>query len=507
MKNSREYNIPNNHAENLDRVAATLAAFEKDIDTSRFAINGIWVWPLIRCSIIGKIVYPKQPKTPSHSGYAIYLNAIRKVTNGICSRFKKIRISELTKPQSLEVREADIIALAHVLRRKKYDGKFIEPIIDPVLDLFEAEGYSTFAWNVGPGKSCSPLYRPTLQLHNELQKRVKYATTSEINNATLNNHKWFDLVNEFSRDAFNIRFDWSDFACQFEQIARMQHLFQKCFAASQPRLLLTTCWYTWQETAAILAAKSQNIPVCEIQHGMQEHCHPCFHKWIAVPSTDLLNPYPTWHWVWGRKSKHLLENENSLVRVVLDGGNAFLNKSLRQTKEVKKLNQSGIIIGYTVTWPLEPLIHNLRQTIASCHRSWNWVFRTHPMDLTGKKALEDVRNTLPGYLIDIDSGSESPLIAFLRSVDVHATHESTCALEALCLGMPTVITLPRGLTYFSEWLQQGVFVDGTSPREFSHAVERALRIDADHCRHSAKQLFSNEEDEKRSLSQLIAMVR
>ena len=95
---------------------------------------------------------------------------------------------------------------------------------------------------------------------------------------------------------------WIHIANKFGVIKDLRSAFQQLLCQIHPILLITDCWYNDTLAAASLAAKSLGMRVCDVQHGNQEHLHPCFHRWVGKAPKGFLSPFPSILWVWGERT-------------------------------------------------------------------------------------------------------------------------------------------------------------------------------------------------------------
>jgi hypothetical protein len=123
---------------------------------------------------------------------------------------------------------------------------------------------------------------------------------------------------------------------------------------------------------------------------------------------------------------------------------------------------------------------------------WLWLVRPHRRTKLDPASLEAELREATGRSVDVRQAARLPLYALLRVCAWHVTGFSTCALEALAFGVPTLLTHESGAHAYADLVAQRVMWPHGSPEE----AARRLGADAvaDACRAAARRLFARPAD-------------
>ncbi len=505
---SRAGYVTNNQS--LAFVAAATEAFEAANRMDEFVLEDVWLWPLVRSKLVSARKNHWRPRRGTNKmpppaagrvGVARRERGYREaLTNSVAQLVGNARQKNGFPP-------VDVVALTRSRRRKLHGGVWMDTTMDPVGDALERQGALVEYWGWEQEPYNTPTGRPVRIISGLLNARRLGTRFRNRFQGPSAEPGWFSRVRDFASDTFGYEFKWAPIASRFRGIQDMRRVYERLLRRAQPSLLITDCWYGKAMVAASLAGQSLGISVCEVQHGIQEHVHPCFHRWSAVAPEGFLNPFPSILWVWGETTAALYEG-HSLANHVLLGGHGFLNQPILEfPRKARPSDDSCLTIGYAVTKFLDRLIPSLKHTITSCPREWTWLLRAHPTDPSAPELLRRLKFDLSDYQIDLERGQNVSMIEFLSMVDVHVAHGSTCALEALAMGMPTLLTTPGGAETYKPWLNDGVMVEAHEPDAFSQAVRKALSIDPAKVKQAASKVFAPPPADDRAARTLLSLVK
>jgi hypothetical protein len=170
---------------------------------------------------------------------------------------------------------------------------------------------------------------------------------------------------------------------------------------------------------------------------------------------------PDTFWVWGRHVADALTRGNRFGNRALIGGNCWLNtwrtaprpggfEDAIDRATALCADRSCVVL-FTVQQGVD--LQPVWNAILRSPRDWLWLIRVHR-----KMASESFTTSIKQKLrparaaVLIDEPSTAPLYALLCAVDVHVTSFSTCAIEAMAFGKPTVAFGPNARTAFGQLL-------------------------------------------------------
>lgn len=209
---------------------------------------------------------------------------------------------------------------------------------------------------------------------------------------------------------------------------------------------------------------------------------------------------PQLFWVWGQQASEALHERNTFdIRTVV-GGNCWLNawrndewpSEFSQEIGRAKALRGGQSLVVLVT--LQPGIDDepVFEAIARSPRDWQWLIRIHRRERTTDRyarlasRLEAIHRPA---LIDEPTGL--PLYALMGAIDVHVTGASTCALEALAFGKPTVAFNANARAAFGSLLETDAMIYADSGSAIIAAIQRFKTFDPKRALRLANAQYAN----------------
>ncbi len=483
----------------VHEIAELLAEIELQIDASDWVFEDIWFWPLVRAQLAWRALTPRFTSRGRRSNILQRIRSKciiygKRFRHGIYSRYDPFR----------KKKDANdfVIAFVRATRAKRENGIYIDTICGAFGEKLTKNGIRVKYWNWEDVN----FPKPTPYSVVNIGKSVFDSVYSNLKNQPIRIPNAFSRIQHFAENCLRIKYSVDDYRSLVHNISTQASFFEKRLRAARPKLIITDCWYDWPLASARLAANRLNIPTLELQHGIQEHCHPCFHMWNCLPPPGIRNPFPNLIWLWGNAADSLF-NRNLMPAARIVGGHLHLLSRKRElSRDVSILQSKTLRIGYTLTHPLQPLVEDLRKAISSCPKDWCWFFRRHPSDRDGNEIVRTLKAELKMHNIDISSGQYATLPDFWNLIDVHVSHESTAALESLAFGLPAIITRRESVPSFQRWIDQGVMIGCTDPIDLDDAILRATTIPVERCEATARELFGSETAVERGLSVVIKTI-
>lgn len=189
----------------------------------------------------------------------------------------------------------------------------------------------------------------------------------------------------------------------------------------------------------ILACKMLGITVIDVQHGINGFRHPAYSKFKRGEAYSPL--LPDVFWTWGRMASSMLmkDSQISLSAHVIEGGNpVFSSKSASGGARRSGKGNRRTRILYTHQ-PQSKGIPIPYDEIKKVHaeKGGEVIIRPHPLHID--EAFE-VKRALGRSRVEssIEDSRKVSINESLSKVDVHVTYSSTCALDALNFGIPSV---------------------------------------------------------------------
>lgn len=237
----------------------------------------------------------------------------------------------------------------------------------------------------------------------------------------------------------------------YHRIQAGKKLYNILFKLYKPKAIFVVCYYSNFEL--ILAAKKNSIPVIELQHGLVTDNHRAYHFEEKQP----INMLPDYFLSYGKYASDIVIKGNLFERArVLDYGYTFIEE-VRERLSIShdlQVIKNAFRKTICITGQLETTDVPLLKVISSISQKFPDIcFIFKPRHYSERSAFASTANFVRiGHLNTYE---------LLKYCDYHLTVYSTCALEALALGIPTISLDIKG--YYSKFLKKML---GDNPHNF-----------------------------------------
>ncbi len=473
-----------NYIEILNKVVA----YESTHNVEDYIVEGWHVWPLLRCAIFINWLHPvphNQSLVRKYFGstsllgkhfvplrrYLAYLKCIH-----------KSRRADLHKTdESNNHHPIDVIFMTLSERRVFVDNSFFEIYTDPFVDLLRELGFSSLVWEEGNG--CHPQYNKSEKIMSKLNAET--ARLSRIPKEP----DWFAHYKILVGNVIGREIAWGEISTMILAVTNKSIVFERWLRKANAQYLFLVCWYNPIAMSAIMAAKRCGVKTIDIQHGVQGKGHFAYSSWLRAPSKGY-EVVPNMFWCWGKTSVEELQEFNpafSAKASAISGGNLWINRWRQPAKQsisaIKRTeNQHGDFKKILVTLQRDvPKL--LLEAISISPLSWMWLLRFHPS--RSKKHRDSdmclcLKTGHPG--LEFERSNESLLYTLLNDCDVHVTESSSCSLEALVFGVPSVILESSevgetGKFYYRQFIERKLMFSVDTARDLINTINSATMID------------------------------
>lgn len=460
--------------------------FEENHHIENFKVGGLNIWPLLRLNAGAHLSSIRS--TVMKFGVSSSASAFKKISFRLEKYRHLRRIGRADREHNMKTLkpECEALFLAHSgTRYGTSNGQYYDIIIDPVIDLLEETKVNWLVWerfaiwlDRVPRYRASAIFEPKLEL--ELFKRNRKKNFAVSNDFKKNLKDY----NDWQRSLGGAPLEQSYVMKMVNNVTAMSVIFEKWFKKIKPKALFVVCWYTPNITlAAILAANRLKIKTIDVQHGLQSGVHYAYSHWTNGPDEGY-GLLPKFFWVWGESEAELLRKSDSNIiqpENIVVGGNVWLAgwreeypgimTPFREAVDNAKNLRGGSRKVILVTLQDDAPVSNLIPIIEHSPREWRWWLRLryNMFDLKASIEAELARIGCGSY--EMERSSTLPLYALMQKADVHVTWWSTCAVEALAFGLPSVIIHQNGRDAFEEYIESG---DMSFAADWENAVS-ALR--------------------------------
>ncbi len=487
---------------NLDEITEKIAAFEREQPVHEWVCHGWHVWPALRLALFFDL--GGQPLRPPPRDA---VNRMRRRLSGAL-RFAATLARPRRAAQRPDRVTADAVIVTYADRVVNREGTLCHTVADPMVEALRDRGLRAAVWEVGRPRR--PRREQPLWISEPLRHACRLIRVRGQAPAAASEPAWFRVFAQWVKGELKRPCRWSEWEPNLRHITIRAEVMRRWLAAAGCRALLLDCWYNGESLSAELAAARLGIPKVDVQHGL--HGHP-YRAWHTAPPNGY-EIMPDHLWVWGDDVAETLVRDNPGFigcDQVFAAGHLWINRwrSLndadlrRQAETARALTRDAprsVLVTLQRSVPFE---ETLLPLITASPRDWHWLVRPHRQDTRSRTEIEQaVRSTgHPG--INVHDAADLPLHALLRAVDVHVTGYSTCAVEALAFGTPTVLLHPNGPSTHGKYIEAGVMRFASQPEEALTQIEACAEIDPDRVRDMSRACFADPEQSRREIDRLL----
>jgi hypothetical protein len=387
---------------------------EKNFDVSKLRFKGSCVWPILKSYLIGI-----EKETP----------IIKKASGSIVKLLVKNLFLDILSLKNM--RKSKVWVFTNSERRYYVENESFDRIATGLLNYMG--NYLLFENPVPKGKTKK----------EKLQKGEIYVGMSWIYLIQFVLQKLSQKSTIDNLDAFEVflKRDLSEIKKVFNRILAGEKLYDFLMKKYNPEAIFVVCYYSNFEM--IRAAKKNNIPIIELQHGLVSTGHRAYY--FSKPYGD--EHLPDCFLSYGAYSSDVV-TRGHVVRPgqTLDYGNSFLELvagKLSISKELESIKNSFKKV-ICVTGQLPATDGPLLKMIYEVHHLFPeicFIFKPRHKDPT--QTFDQKANFLQRF--DINT------YELLKYCDYHITVYSTCAMECLALGRPNISIDIKG--YYTKFLK------------------------------------------------------
>jgi hypothetical protein len=482
-----------------------ITGLENKYPVEKWRLHGVDIWPNLRFKLYFHLL-----NTTKDTKFESDFSSKKVIAKKNNFQFKRVLnlVNDLLYFVlfSVNARDATYVFAGLSMHRVRDKGKMVNKFFDPIIDRynlkstvvhFELDKLKDAVYNDSCSYELSPLLKGFFILLKI--KKIFLKSNDSVNSDCV--EQYDEFYNDISTEKwFNTGLDvslqnWSRWSLKVHE---KQLFFDKIFKKWNPKGVMIASYYGFEDTAAmIIAAKNNNIPIADFQHGPQTGFHMAYSLWTKIPDRGY-NTMPTHYWCWDEISADNICKSNNLgLSKAL--GNTWLQQQyeLLQHKErthilytLQVLRRSNLTYFFNT---------NILNTIKASE--FLWVLRLHPRTVLDKKDLTVFLNeagiSTSNYVIEL--AQESSLVQSLAQAIAHVTNFSGSLIEATLLNVPTIVIDIDGTYFYECYLEQhsiNLFLDKNNDNFFiefqSFISKRAveIKIELGEVAHP-KQLFNN----------------
>ena len=439
-----------------------LREYEETHDVSSYTVEGVNMWPYLR-------TWTAWRKMNKVSATSARRNNRIQAAMAKLQRYSKLLMGDRAHAQKLRANTGRVAFVTQGSRRQLIGGRYHHPIVDPLCGLCEKQGIGSVVFEGGQART--PRARASFWSSGSF-KRNRWLQRFTAKNRE--EPEWFREYQEWAEDWLEREVPWSQWNDYFETLFRRAATYQKWFREVGTRVVFVDCWYNDLSMPATLAGHRLGLRVIELQHARQS---AGYFAYSGLRTGDAFQLVPRVFWVWGERDREVFLRSNGEGFEVLVGGNGWFNHwreegadllvdEFEKTRKVIASAPFSVVVTTQPTVALDPVYEAMNGTPLE----WRWLFRVHPSQRSMMAEIESRAQGAHGN-VEVRSATTCPLLPLLNLASVHLTGDSTCALEALGMGTPTILFDELGKVNFAEFVQNGTMLLAQDPERLRVGLE------------------------------------
>ncbi len=419
-------------------------------------------------SLVKKILF--HINTSSAILFCYVVNALRRIVFSF-----RIRNSEVL---ILDVSDVEYVDL---LNNKKY-SRYISPYVE-----FFNKYYSTMFVNASSNKTniqkeISP-YDFNFKEELRQNKRTLYYN-KRFNSAAYKIENLNEILLHLIDKPYHRILHVNNLIDELDECIAYEEFWLKILRRSKIKGIFFECHYgNWNYYGITSAAAKVAIPTVDIQHGISQDY--MYKGWRNSPKNgyDFL---PDYYWCWSQHDVDSINKSkfNSVDLKPFLGGNMWFAKSkinikMPSDKLQRVINsyspQKVLLVTLQHSMPISDM---LIQAIRQSDIKWLWLVRFHPLDYVDAGFREGYKKTLKEFKnVEWEVATEANLYELFQIMDVHLTHHSTSAVEAISFKKPTILLGSKFKFAFMDYINSGWFFIAENAHEIIQLASKYVLIE------------------------------
>ncbi len=430
--------------------------FEKNNDLSKFSINGIWIYPILRL-IVFNILFQQKNDRVKGNDINSCINWLKKLIRDIKWNLKNRKINQAEIFYCVEA----------ITRRRRKDGLYENIYISPIVERLKGKKQIVLELPSEHINHYSPIpekevYYPDFDIDKIYFKARKKNT---IPNFDVQN---FDQLFNF----FDVAFDERLLFDRLNKFFLLLNFFSRLLQKYDPKFVIVVNAYDYKKMALIHAAKQKHIPTIELQHGIIYKSHMAY-IYPEIVNRDLL---PDYLLTYGDYFSNLIR-ENSLAfetNKVISVGFPYLENVLNKSPDLPdnlvKISKEKFVILITSQWVIRDQLKNFVLRLESKLSSNFLIFyKIHP----GEKDIEIVYKEFKNKKIILITDKAISSLELMKIAKIHTTIFSTSYFESLAFELPNILIEMDGYTEnVKEFIDNKTTFLASSPQQYCSLLEQ-----------------------------------
>lgn len=476
-----------------EEVTRALSEFEAKEPVGEMRWRGELVWPAVRTRAAMRLLTRGRPgASAAPPGIRARLSAA----------LRRRRPGATRSGPRLE--PAELVFLTSGNRCQPLGRARIHTVVGPWVEAFRATGRSVAVWATGvrtPMRGGATHVEPAWR---EARRRAHAAAPGAP-------PSWFAPFQEHLERELHAEIAWPELFRELSAVAAASALFGPWLRRAAARALILDCWYGREALGAATAAHRLGLPVVDLQHGLQGRGHPAYDAWGPRAAAGSAG-FPDRFWVWGeRDAAALAQGSPAAVgrEAISLAGNRWLASWVagadplaeREVARAARLvdGRRALLVTLQHRVPYRDVLEPL---LRAAPKDWIWLVRLHRAMAETPERVEAQLRAATGARVEAVAATRRPLQAWLRVCDWQLTGFSTCALEALPFGVPTLLWDESGARAYADLVSRDVMALHADADSSLRRLAGATEARAEACRRAAREVFAEPADPERLWAEL-----
>ena len=462
------------HKTSIERILA----IEKAMDVTAIRYKGLRLWPYIRLQLWRRLIHPNSFAPPATIG-------LRHLAQKLSQSFFKPEIYAPYLEHAKRHRDnlsmlakrghADVLFFSRLEEHTdKIRGRYVNRYIDPLADLLKTKyTYLKLEFSSDASSKTMPRYEHTHFLDTleyircDAQRSLINAFQKDGNGSIIEGGE--QLTNVLGGIRFDLALTEEYLMVEAERLLHYGRYFKELLEVVKPKAVFMTGYYQELSMALISACKELGIATIDVQREGIGAFHGMYTHWEDVPEEGY-TLLPDYFWCWSKFDVERIQQWKSSLGThhhPVIGGNRWLAKWIDEGPKMpgksaeqylRKLDprQRRILVSLRDTEDCLP--DNLVEAIRLGPPEWHWLIRVYPGKEQKIDEIASLFYDLKVSNVEITLPSKIPVYRLLKYVDWHVCQWSTVAIEALRLGVPTLIIHPEGRELYKQHIEGRQFI-------------------------------------------------
>lgn len=480
---------------NFSRAKKITDTLEEKVDVRTITYKNYFIWPLLKYHLFYSLVKFSENNSSQTNNKQIPVNSFKPT---VVSRIKfyfyqlyTVLIADWKNasyrsklPSAVDFLFADVTNAEYVdVKSEKKYSRYITPYVELLNKNGKLLFINNYNENVRLDKYINPFYFPSKYLINKYNVWAFYKNKLKIQSTSISNIDSF--FNHYKNEAYSSIISKEKIISDLLEIEQYEKFWLPILKKTKPKCVFLECYYGNNNYYGLITAcKKMNIKSIDIQHGVSQA--QMYVGWSKVPKKGY-HFLPDYYWCWSEYDvKQLIQTRNGAQELQpILGGNFWLaenrknlltNESDLKISDRIKEKQYKKVILVTLQYSI-PISTILLNAVEQSPDDWFWLVRFHPLDINDPgyreayiKALKDKSN------VDFENATKANLYNLLSFTNVHITHHSTVAIEAVTYKVPTILLGDVFKEIFKEFIESGNFFIANSCDEILSLISSDLKI-------------------------------